>query len=84
MKRNINESETFKNSKKITDLTRKELMELVYCLNQCMIDYENDIERAMAFSEKQEWESLKEHHMSDETKKSIMIYQRINSTKKSR
>ena len=70
-----------KKQKSVSDMTQEELMEFVYCLNKCMVDYGNDIERAMNFSEKQEWDSLKKPYVSYKAKKLIMRQRQIANTR---
>lgn len=42
-----------------SDLSKKKRQEFIQMLNQTMEHYENNIERRMAFSERQEWNEIK-------------------------
>lgn len=55
-------------TKSISDMTQEELMEFIYCLNQAMINYENDVESLMSFSDESEWERLKNQHVRENCK----------------
>lgn len=55
--------QTTKN-KDFSDLSKKELMDFILTLNKCMQEYEMNIENRMNFSEKIEWESIKQEPIS--------------------
>lgn len=46
-------------SKKISELSQRELMDLIYCLNDNMKNYDSNIDRAMERSDRAEWDCLK-------------------------
>lgn len=46
-------------SKRINELSQNELMELIHCLNNNMINYDSNINRAMERSNRAEWDCLK-------------------------
>ena len=46
-------------TKKVNELSQHELMELICCLNNNMVNYDSNISRAMERSNRAEWDSLK-------------------------
>jgi len=63
--------------KTIADLSKKELMEFIMTLNNCMQDYDNDIEYRMKCSEKAECDSIKYKPVSQRSLKRLQYTRSI-------